>query len=290
MKIQLYYSSNKSAFSIVELSVVALVIAILVGIVANASGLVLNANLATARSLTKSSPVNDLSDDLVLWYETTMPQSIDDVSADDNEFVSTWYDLSPYKNNAIAGSAPSYIKDGINGLPVLRFDGNDYLEHDMLLLNNGNYTMIMVTQRHSDSGKYFFGYASSPATGGGIIMQYLDNNPNKIRVNHGSAGSYDVDVNVFKESVPNIFIFDYDLNATIARAYVGGNLSNEHDFIVSSEPLNLGDTNYHLGGHLANYFTGDFAEVIMFNRLLSDTERKDIERYLGKKWGIDVAS
>lgn len=38
------------------------------------------------------------------------------------------------------------------------------------------------------------------------------------------------------------------------------------------------------------YFNGTLVELILFDRFLKDEERKSIEIYLGKKWGIKVSS
>ncbi len=36
------------------------------------------------------------------------------------------------------------------------------------------------------------------------------------------------------------------------------------------------------------YYEGDIGEIIIFNKYVSDSEREDIEEYLGTKWGITV--
>lgn len=285
--------SRKTAFSILELSLVIMIISVLAIGVMQGGKIVSKVRLASAASLTKSSMIDKI-DGLQLWYETTMPQSIDNISKANKEFVSTWYDISGTKeiaHNATAGNAPKYISDAINGLPVLRFDGSNYLGFDISPLSNSDYTMIMVIQRNPDTGKNFFGYSSTPTTGNGVAMRYLDPATNEIRVNHGASSSYDTDVDAYNGVVPNIFVFNYNMNSATATIYKNGTINDGQRLNTLGVPLNFHDTTYYFGRHLTtNYFTGDFAEVIMFNRLLSDIERKDIERYLGKKWGIDVAS
>ena len=45
----------------------------------------------------------------------------------------------------------------------------------------------------------------------------------------------------------------------------------------------------YLGGRDINsFFKGYVGEIIIYSRSLNDDERKDIEKYLGKKWGIAV--
>ena len=61
---------KKKAFTLMELSIVLIVVALLVGGVVASQGLIQAARLAKARSLTNSAPV-PMIEDLTLWLETT---------------------------------------------------------------------------------------------------------------------------------------------------------------------------------------------------------------------------
>ncbi len=37
-----------------------------------------------------------------------------------------------------------------------------------------------------------------------------------------------------------------------------------------------------------NYFDGDLAELIVYNRAISSSERKSVEEYLSRKWNIKI--
>lgn len=63
----------KSAFTMIELAMVLLVIALLVGGIVGGQSLIQSAQLAKARSLTQSAPVMN-SEDLTLWLETVLEQ------------------------------------------------------------------------------------------------------------------------------------------------------------------------------------------------------------------------
>jgi len=60
--------SNK-AFSLIELSIVILIIGILVAGVTSSSRLVKRMKIITAQNLTTSSPISSIKD-LIFWYET----------------------------------------------------------------------------------------------------------------------------------------------------------------------------------------------------------------------------
>jgi hypothetical protein len=42
--------------------------------------------------------------------------------------------------------------------------------------------------------------------------------------------------------------------------------------------------------NLSSYFKGKIAEILIFNRFLAGEDRREIERYLGKKWNIKISN
>ncbi len=133
--------SNKFAFSLIELSVVILVIGLLVIGITKGSRIVGESKIKSAIALTKGSPVNS-TNGLVLWLDVTNKDSIATGTvgngvygvAANNDDVTNWKSQNPHTTNqinvsAITASRPKYLKDGIGGLPTLSFDGNnDYLD------------------------------------------------------------------------------------------------------------------------------------------------------------------
>lgn len=89
----------KKAFSLIELSIVVLIIGILVAGVTQSSRLIRKMSLATAQSLTRSSPVNSIKD-IVGWWETCLDESFGGTQPEEDQNggtdgISTWYDLNP---------------------------------------------------------------------------------------------------------------------------------------------------------------------------------------------------
>jgi prepilin-type N-terminal cleavage/methylation domain-containing protein len=126
---------KNSAFSLIEISIVILVIGILIAGITQSSRLVKESGLMSARSLTQSSPVSGIKD-LMSWHETSLKTSFDSNAQIDGSTISTWYDngkQSTTQNNAIQIGVDDlkplfkeYIFDG--AIPAVRFDGsNDYL-------------------------------------------------------------------------------------------------------------------------------------------------------------------
>ena len=67
---------HKKAFSLVELSMVILIIGILIAGVSQGIDLYQDMRLATARSLTQNSRVNRI-EDLTMWFEATSEKSFE---------------------------------------------------------------------------------------------------------------------------------------------------------------------------------------------------------------------
>ncbi len=118
----------KKAFSLIELSIVILIIGIVVAGATQGNRLVMQMRLSAARAQTASSPVASITG-LTLWLETTSEKSIIDSETANNAAVSTWYDINPQsisKTNvtqATTSAKPLYVANGINGLPSLSFNG-----------------------------------------------------------------------------------------------------------------------------------------------------------------------
>lgn len=126
------FLNYKKAFSLIELSIVILIIGILVAGITQSSRLIRQMRLSSARSITQSSPVSTIKD-LMVWLESTSEKSFDDAEEENGLTVTNWYDLNPqgsFKYNAKANNVadkPTFVENGINGLPVLSATGSQVM-------------------------------------------------------------------------------------------------------------------------------------------------------------------
>lgn len=141
------------AFSLIELSIVILIIGILVAGVTQSSRLVKRIRLVTAQNITNSSPVPTIKD-LALWYESSLDRSFNDAEEQDLGELTMWYDNNPQTTNKInafpplANNRPKYIENGINGLPSVRLAGvDDYLRADQVGIFGPQLTYFIVARR-----------------------------------------------------------------------------------------------------------------------------------------------
>jgi len=286
----------RKAFSLIELSVVILIIGILVAGVTQSSRLVSKMRLQTAQNLTNSSPVPSIKD-LQLWLETSLERSFNDAEEQDATDITVWYDnniQSSNKNNALPPATvnrPKFYENVFNGsIPGIRFDGtNDYLTYDASSLINSSYTFIVVEQRRSAGNNiYFIGGTTSSGTNGNFHMGY--SNSTTIRVGqYGVAGVNFFDYSIPAYTSPNPIMHTFIHSNVDGKKYWvnGGNTPEATS--ANNSPL----TAYTIPviGQAENtlFYSGDIAEIIIFSRALKTEERQSIESYLSKKYNIKIS-
>ena len=88
------------AFSLIELSIVILIVGILIAGVTSASRLVNKMSLTSIQNQTRSSPVASIKD-LVVWYETSLDESFIDSERSEGSKISSWNDINPQSSYKI---------------------------------------------------------------------------------------------------------------------------------------------------------------------------------------------
>ena len=284
-------SSPRLAFSLIELSVVILIVGILVIGITKGKSIYNVARLFSAKSLTQKSPVISI-DKLVMWLETTSDKSFitSEITAT-TPTISTWNDLnylSAYLPNnatqATTASQPKYTTNAINGLPALRFDGSgDFLNFNGTSLANSNYTIFVVEQRRSTQDENYF---INNTVGGTNLGLFLGFSSNTINFDHFASSLHSASLGKYSSPIPRIHAFRFSSTAGVGRNYyLNGILLSSNTALTT--PL-TSYNNANIAKYTLCYYNGDIGEIIMFNKALSGTERKDVEQYLGKKWGIKV--
>ncbi len=294
----------KKGFSLIELSVVLLIIGIIIAGITQSSRLVAQFKISSAQSQTKNSPINSIPD-LAAWYETTREESFADSQTSDLSAITTWYDTNPSSNdkhNVISNSppttSPTYIASCINQLPCLRFNGiSNYLSFGDVggnFLTNTSYTIFIVEQRRSSSQGYFFGasygiYAENDR----IMLGYLNNDT--LFYSHDLNG-YTKSIAPYSTPSPKIHSFRFNAEAAAnSRTYFANGTQatlDNYDANPAIAPITrnrFASIGFSSISGLNGYFNGDIAEIIIFTRALNNDEKKAVEGYLGKKWAIVIS-
>jgi len=288
----------KKAFSLIELSIVILIIGILVAGVTQSSRLVSMMKIQSVRSLTLNSPVPSIQG-LTLWFETSLDKNFatgssgtytENPSPDNNSSIAKWNDINPVssdKFNAVQpniAEQPIFIENAINNLPVLRFSGNKFLATTTAIFDSA-FSVFMVVTRSLDGSwrciisdinpsignKLCAGQDATNtwtlyrpfSTGTATILSSAKNTPVIFEVHsRGINASNSIFANLYINSTSSTTI-------TISPAYIGNSGA-------------IGKTD---GG---DFWSGDIAEIIVFKRMISTDERLDVEKYLAKKYAIKI--
>lgn len=282
-------SASLRAFSLIELSIVILVIGILIAGVTQGAALVNKMKLTTARTITESSPVASIKD-LEFWVEATSEKSFDDAETAENSPISTWYDLNLQSNKynatqSTVANKPKYVSKGINDLPAVSFDGvNDSLNLAAVIPGLANYTVILVEARSAATSGAMIG--SSPS---GAMLGYNGVDDTLLFLfHHSNEGVNDwsqYTIDAYTSPTPRIMSFLNRVNGSTGATsvYVNGALLGTAPRVLQ------GDGSYEIGHGLSAYYQGNIGEIIIFNRSLKTEERQSVERYLAKKWKITIS-
>lgn len=282
----------KSAFSLIELSIVILVIGVLISGFSKYDKIITKFRLISARTQTASSPVTSIKN-LVVWYETTSEKSFINSESEDGLPVSIWHDINPQlalKRNATAPSESErpFYKISNFGLPMLYFNG-----FNSLALPNG-------TIPSGDSAFTIFIVNSCICTNGYATLYSVGNWSANTKVNYMRYfGQITMEARINSSyqiisAPPQIrnALITYTNTYNNSAGSKGMYIYRSGNLVVGPSAINSGlddvasDNGYigrtYWGGE---FFFGYIGEVIIYNRYLTTEERKAVEAYLDKKWG-----
>ncbi len=293
------------AYSLVELSVVLIIILIMIAGLMGVRALVDSSRIANSRSITKASVVPNING-LVAWYETSSSESLILSQRSDGAQVTSWYDLNPVsipskKNTLVANSGSvTYLKKGIGNLPSLKFSSaSDSGFSDFLLSSfdkgksNSNTIFIVFSQQTRNStGSTIRNLISNPVSGtnGLVRIGYRDNDSSDSVVMEATSlvESSSTNIPTISDNLSIIAGFYYDRD--YSKGYVNNALSPSGGGYLSN-PGNNSLAGLILGSSSDNNtrFVGLISEVIIYDRTLKNNERIDVFRYLSKKYSITVS-
>lgn len=278
--------NHRLAFSLLEMSIILIIISTLSAIIVGSYNLHISSKLSSARNHTKNSPVHFI-DDLVMWLETTSTASFNQGEGVDGSTITSWNDInnkSINKNNATPENSPTYIKNAMNGLPALYFNGSSNHLTVPLFINSANDFTIFA------------------------VAQFIDNDSDKNIIRHGNNGeggtstskyfiaglnSDNIATNTLNETtngdalgfIPEIYTATVKDGTTHTISTNSGTRhSTTTSLYTAKHHIKIGSNSEGTNGYMYGYI----GEILIFDRYLSDDERADIENYLSKKWHIDL--
>jgi len=238
--------------------------------------------------------VRSINQGIIISEESLLPSDIPDLGlwldGDDEptitksaNAVSQWDDKSGNGRNATqaTGAAqPIYTVGGMNGLPILRFDGvDDLLSYDGTFLVGTDYTVTVVEQRRSSVSNNFAFGGTTAFLNRNLHAGWL----NSSNIRHAQFGTgYDMSVPAFTVPIPTYHTYTHNS--------VSGKVTYENGTQLGSS-ANTDDLAIYAGAAICGFLTTVFAtldigEVIIYDRTLSDEERGKLNQYLSLKWSI----
>jgi prepilin-type N-terminal cleavage/methylation domain-containing protein len=285
--------NRKTAFTLLELSAVVIIIGLLAAGIMKGISMVQNARLSSARSLTTSSHINEISG-LIAWYETSLLDSLNQSQTSDASQVSEWRDISAGSISAqrnkltrTASSSVTYKMNGINNVPSIQFT------------SSGNFNLNSFYQGDLGQGTVFIVMRPTIAPSatatilfdsklGNTTSSSIGSSNNKVYLDAGLSIGTATTTNVPSFVLNGNYILAAYFNGNNSEAYVndavtraGGALIAPGTNLISGLTIGTNKTS-------GSAFTGLISEVIIFNRILSIDERKMVMSYLSKKYKIAV--
>ncbi|MBF0432516.1 MAG: DUF2341 domain-containing protein, partial [Fibrobacteria bacterium] len=233
--------------------------------------------------------------DLKLWLRAD--QGAEEASADDAEngdAVQYWRDQSGNGNDveqSTSSNRPILVTNTLNGKPVLRFDNsNDYLIRNDALGMSGNPAMTMFVVMKGPGGTDAILHLGGPNTNDQVYMSseagYRHGSSNKL-FNENFSGAYALGTfrrsesattgseEFFKNGVEGTQLSSVSPSSTIT--------------IPGSSVYTLVGARYY-SSSIGYYCGGDIAEILLYNRELTEAERIKVESYLTVKYSLGPPS
>lgn len=215
------------------------------------------------------------------WWMTA-----DSLVLSDGDPVSSWHDSSSaglHYGNATGTAQPTYKTGIINGRPVVRFITNDQLLPDPTSRQlSATNTLIIVCTPTTTSSSYIFACNQSQGVPafisgfGGQSLEYFNTNSERASFAGSTSGFH-------------ILALTRTDNTGNARGYLDGTsvitVAADAAFDWATGAISsIGS----FGG--SNFFSGDIAQILHFNAILTSAQLNDVHNYLGTEYGITVAT
>ena len=224
---------------------------------------------------------NDLGN-LILWLNATDLSSF----TLDNGQVTQWRDSSGNGNHAITGTGTTtYTASALNGRFAITSGTSDYLDivdsPDFNITNN--LSIFGVAERTVDNGTDIF-VSKWTALGN---KEWALNVGFGVADAGGFTGSLDGDNTTNGNSgVVMPINSEHIVSATFDGSTIVSGVDGQTNSTAFVGNLFNGTSELRIGGHPNAQFEGNVGDVLIFDTVLSDAQRDEIDEYLALKYGI----
>ncbi len=230
----------------------------------------------------------------VLWLDAT---DEDTITKDGSDFVSNWADKSGAGNDMTQPTAtnqPLFLSSGINGLPVIEFDGsNDFLNGTNAIANlpgtGSAFTLFFVARADSDltvESELLLGWNFANGASNSLLVGYQSALAQRGELNYFQNTVRRMDPGVDYRGVPVSVIMTLNGAATEAKTYINGVLESTLFYfsnVLNSETFIIGGE-FDSGLAFGNAFEGVGGEFGMYDNIISDPDIATLSNYLVNRW------
>jgi len=223
----------------------------------------------------KSYPTTDLpvKNGLVMWMDASDDTTF---SYSSGTTVSQWRDKSGLNYHMVPVSAGPTRNAFLNSKKVLAFTNTQDIQNLSIDLRTSAYSVFVVDRY------------TSPSSGTGRILTSNSGLNNWLlghwasEVNKYYANGWIYSTYVALDTNWKLYLGDWGGPSNdLANFYGAGTAIATNSADAAAGPWGLG-----INANSGERSNCEAAEIIVFNRLLSATERKQVHTYLGQKWGI----
>ena len=196
--------------------------------------------------------------------------------------VEYWEDQSGNYSDAqqvTTSYQPTVVADVLNGRPVMRFSGNQYMQlPDVMSAASATAGEMYLVMKSAGTSN---GYGASNFGSANLYVTYGQNGG--ITENFGTNSYYSF-------GLPPQATTEWHLYNVSAKAGEWVARQNGRPFYTSTSNTVGFRNNPIIGSGYAIYggFQGDIAEVLVYDHVLTDAERANVGQYLGYKYGISM--
>jgi prepilin-type N-terminal cleavage/methylation domain-containing protein len=311
-KLKMKNKNSRKAFSLVEISIVILIIGLLIAGISKAGDMIFDVGLKSASSATKGAKVGRMAG-LALWLETTTNESILEKERYEGTTVSVWRDINPQSSSKfifINSSAAKYAEKGHNNLPAIRaLDSANFFtvntsetsgtvasfSSNQIFSSGAFATIFVVLKPKAITGvtTNLISFCPSAGCAGGNEISVSLNATGNVLFTAMSGAAASVSVASTSAYTAKSLIIVSALKDTVnQKIFVNGT------DLASASPTNtFASTNsfsgtFKVGGASANDANSrggiEIYEVIVFSSPLNSTDRQTVETYLGKKYSVPM--
>jgi hypothetical protein len=211
---------------------------------------------------------------LSLWLDATDPNGNGTLPSN-NDVITSWKDKSGSSNHLSGLNSPRWLSSP----PRMSMTGTAYFTGSGPTSYNMTAFFVYIDANSSCAPTYT---ANDPVNTDitGIFANCIGTT--YIQASYG----WSTQPSTIPKNVVNLLVLQYNsaFNSNNVKVYLNGALN----MTTSSAPFTR--TSFTLGRRRTEYMQGSYYEALFYNSFLTDNQRKQVENYLGMKWGISSSS